>query len=132
MAQNIFEEATRLKLRFQTMRGLITVEDLWDIPLQSSSQPSLNEVAINVDKALEKAGRKNFITKNTKDEILELKMKIVKYIIEVKLEEDKERKRQAEIKARRELLMDVIEEKEIDELKEKPLKDLKKEIKKLK
>lgn len=31
--QNIFEQAVRQKLRFQTVRGLLTVEQLWDLPL---------------------------------------------------------------------------------------------------
>ena len=37
---NIFEQATRAKIRYHSPNGLIGVEDLWDLPLTS-----LNSVA---------------------------------------------------------------------------------------
>jgi hypothetical protein len=33
---NIFEQATRAKIRFSTPVGMLSVEDLWDLPLTST------------------------------------------------------------------------------------------------
>jgi hypothetical protein len=42
---NLFERATRLKLRFSTNKNEITVEDLWELPLQSKTGFDLDNVA---------------------------------------------------------------------------------------
>ena len=126
-----FEEASRLKLRYKSKVGLITTEDLWDLPLQSKINTSLDGIAISIYEDIEATGKKSFVTKNKTDDILELKLDIVRYIIEVKIEQAKDAKAAIENRERKELLMDVIAETEIDELKGKSVKDLKKEIKSL-
>ena len=42
---NIFELATRKALRFGTERGPVTVEQLWQMPLQSKNLFDLDNVA---------------------------------------------------------------------------------------
>ncbi len=42
----MFEEASKLKLRFETTRGLVAVEDLWDIPLIGNNGFSLDILAM--------------------------------------------------------------------------------------
>lgn len=44
----MFQQATRLKLRFSTSQGQLTVEDLWDIPLTSTRNASLDSIAIDL------------------------------------------------------------------------------------
>jgi len=127
----IFAQATRLKLRYKSQIGNLTTEDLWDLPLQRTTGISLDSVAIEIYEELEKAGKKSFVSKNKTNDILELKMDIIKYIINIKLKEKEDATKALENKERKELLMDVIAEKEIDELKNKSVKDLKKEIKSL-
>ena len=127
----IFAQATRLKLRYKSQIGNLTTEDLWDLPLQRTTGISLDSVAIEIYEELEKAGKKSFVSKNKTSDILELKMDIIKYIIDIKLKEKENAIKALENKERKELLMDVIAEKEIDELKNKSVKDLKKEIKSL-
>ena len=51
-----FEKASKLKLRFSTNRGELSIEDLWDLSLES-----LDQIAVAIDKALETAGKKSFI-----------------------------------------------------------------------
>ena len=42
---NIFEYAARSKIRFQSTKGELTVEQLWDVPLRSRDDFNLNAVA---------------------------------------------------------------------------------------
>ena len=128
---NKFEQASRLKLSYASTIGTLTTQDLWDLPLQSNRGASLDQVAINIHEKIEQIGKKSFVSKNTKDKVLELKMDIVKYIIETKLQEAEELKQANENKQQKDLLTNVIAEKEMDELKQTPLKELKKQVKKL-
>ena len=47
---NLFEYATRYDVRFQTVKGVITVGQLWDLPLRSAKQPGfdLDTVAVPI------------------------------------------------------------------------------------
>ena len=47
---NTYREASRAKLRFQSPRGSLSVEDLWDIPLTGPF--SLNEIAVDLHNKL--------------------------------------------------------------------------------
>lgn len=127
----MFEKATREKLRFVTTRGLISTEDLWDLPLESVTNPSLDKVAIELSDQIAKTVAKSFVRANKKDDILDMKLEIVKHIISVKIEEAAQRKLAANNKERKELLLDVLAEKQTDELKQKSAKEIEKEIKKL-
>lgn len=85
---NLFELATRKKFRFESKAGLLSVEDLWDLPLDSRTKASLNEVAINISREL-KAQTESFVAIAKKDTTNEQKLEIVKYVIDVRLEEAK-------------------------------------------
>lgn len=92
---NMFEKATRLKppLRFN-YRGQATVEDLWDIPVSivnGNYTSLLNDIFCELDAIKEQRRGGLFATKTGKDEILDLKLAIVKHIVEVKVSELQER-----------------------------------------
>jgi hypothetical protein len=51
---NLFEKASRLKLRFSSPAGLLTVEDLWDLPLSAQAKvANLDDIAKGLNKTLE-------------------------------------------------------------------------------
>jgi hypothetical protein len=83
---NIFEQATRNKFRFASVRGNITTENLWDLPLESRDGFDLDSVAKAVNSDLKSVTEESFVktTANPIQEILETKLEIVKYIISVK------------------------------------------------
>ena len=70
---NNFEKATRLRLRFETSRGNLNVEDLWRLPLAE-----LDKLAIALNKQLKESSEESFIKAKSKDnKLLELPFAIV-------------------------------------------------------
>lgn len=90
---NIFEAATRAKLRFSTAVGWIGVEDLWDAPLAR-----LDRIAIDLHGAL-KTETISFVDDEVKgDAKAQLAFDVVKWVIDVK---KVERKAALDAKAKR-------------------------------
>jgi hypothetical protein len=85
--KNIFEQATRRKLRFDTRIGQLSAEDLWELPLSSDrNKPNLDEIAIELNRAL-KGTEESFVSSSKKDAVLQLKFDIVKHIIDTRVQE---------------------------------------------
>ena len=87
----LFEQASRLKLRFGSPQGPLTVDDLWDLPLTSrTNRANLDDIARFYSRELKEQETESFVTKPArKDKILVLGFEIVKRVIEVRLEENK-------------------------------------------
>jgi hypothetical protein len=88
---SIFEQASRAQVRFTTPKGSLTVEDLWDLPLTTTRDgaASLDNIAKALSKQIREADTESFVTPATKaDEVLKLKLEIVKHVIAVRLEEN--------------------------------------------
>lgn len=127
MNANIFELATKQKLRFGTNRGQVGVEDLWDLSLEE-----LDKIAGGLDEELKKTSGKSFIRKqNTVDKKVSLKLDVVVSVINTKLEEDEKRKLIADRKAKRNQLLELIAAKENDVLSRKSITALRAEYEKL-
>lgn len=86
---SIFEQASRLKLRFRTPVGLLTMEDLWDLPLTSERRANLNDIAIDLHNSLEGSEISFVDDAKTPDPELQLSFDIVRHIIGVKKTENK-------------------------------------------
>lgn len=85
----LFIEASRLKLRFDTSNnGKMTVEDLWDLPLQSRTRPSLDSIAIALNESIKTYGEQSFVSKSTVPRAVTVAFEIVKYIIETRQKEN--------------------------------------------
>lgn len=130
MANNIFEYATRNKIRFQSTRGELTVEQLWDVPLRSTSDFNLNAVAKAANKAFKDVSEENFVdaTKTVAHERAEITLRLVEYVIHVKLEEEQATKRRADNKLEKEKLLGILAEKQAGKLSELSEKELQKRI----
>lgn len=94
----LFETATRNKMRFP-FRGMISVEDLWDLSLTN-----LDSVFKTLNVEAKKSEEESLLeTKSKENEELSNKIEIVKYIVNIKLEEKKTRenaRKNAEMKQR--------------------------------
>jgi len=115
-AASNFEAASRIKLRFATGRGLVSVEDLWDMPLTGTF--SLNDVAKDLHRLLKDAEETDFVKKATKvNEELQLGFDVVKHVIDVRVAEAEEAKNAAAKRAQKQKLLGLIAEKQDDALK---------------
>ena len=133
--EELFIKASRLKLKFKTVTGNVSVEDLWDLPLESDrlTVATLDDVAIALNKELEasKTGGSFVKLRNVVNKEVELRFEIVKYIISVKLEEAATRKLAADKRALKQKIMGLMEEKKDQALSAKSLEELQAELDKL-
>lgn len=125
---NIFEVATKTGLRFNTPVGNISVEDAWNLPLTSAKGVSLDSVAKSVNKELKTLDEESFVTPstNTGRSTLELKLTILKHIIEVRLEERKSAELKTANQAKKKRILEILSEKQDKALYEKDAAELEK------
>jgi len=130
MTMNIFEYATRNKLRFASSRGDLTVEQLWDVPLRSTDGFNLNAVAKNASKVLKDISEENFVetAKTPAHARLENALEVVKYIIESKLADETAAKKRAENRVEKAKLLEILAEKQDGKLSALSENELKKRI----
>lgn len=127
MTMNIFGKATKEKVRFQTQSGTVTVEDLWDLPLQSkTNKVCLDDIAKQLHKEIKDSEEVSFVSSSSpKNSLLELKFDIVKHIIGVKVEENQKTREAIAQKQQREQILSILAEKESESLKNKSIEELK-------
>lgn len=127
---NLFEVATRNQFRFPSNKGELTVEQLWDLDLKSRNGFDLDSVAKQVNKELKSETEESFVnvTPNPKKKPLEQKLELVKYIIEVKMEDEKKAKERIARKEKREKLMAAIANKQDTALQTASLEELQREL----
>lgn len=125
----MFEKATRLKLRFPSQVGMLSVEDLWDLPLQASRGASLDTIAKTVNKVLKETSEESFVAPVTAQNTeLTLQLDILKYIISVKIEEANVAKTLKERAAKKKHIMAIMADKQDEALKGKSLEELQAEL----
>ncbi|ARB06485.1 hypothetical protein LPEK22_00090 [Escherichia phage LPEK22] len=118
----MFDQATRLKLRFNSNKGLLSVEQVWDLNLNA-----LNELAKDLSRQVKEAAsdEEDFIgVKSAVDSQLQLRFDIVKAIIGVKLKERDESATAAERKANNQVILELIQRKKQQELEGKSVEEL--------
>jgi hypothetical protein len=116
-----FEFAVRNKVRFP-FRGMISVEDLWDLSVES-----LDTVYKALNKQKKQADEESLLeTKTSEDVMLDTQLAIVKYIFETKVAEINARKSEQERKEYNQKIMAIIASKEEQALQDKSIDELKK------
>jgi hypothetical protein len=122
----MFEKAARMKLRFD-YRGQISVEDLWDLPVEV-----LDKVYSGL-RAGQKAFEEESLLKTVSQErsLVDLKIEIVKHIVETKLKETEARKNRAMAKMQKEKIASIIEKKKDEGLASMSVEELQKAMEEL-
>ena len=119
--ENIFEYATRNKVRF-SFRGLISVEDLWDL-----SPTNLDSIYKDLKKQSKQSEEESLLNiKTQEDELLNVQIEIVKYIVSVKLAEKETREKASAKKAQKQKIMSIIAAKQDEALQNSSIDDLQK------
>jgi hypothetical protein len=106
----IFEKATREKFRYPSTKGLLTTEQLWELPLTAKSGFSLDDVAKAVNAELKTVDTESFVATepNPAKANMETKLAVVKHVIAVRLAEDQAAKAAAAKKLEKEKLLAVL------------------------
>ena len=116
---NLFETATRKKFRFP-FKGMISTEDLWDLSVQN-----LDTVFKALNAESKQAKEESLLaTKSAEDTILDMKIAIVKHIVNVKLAEAAEREQAVAKREQKRKLEVLIANKQNAELEGKSLEEL--------
>ncbi len=126
----MFEQATRAKLRFATTNGQLSVEDLWDLPLTSTTnRANLDAIAVGLYAELNSNRNISFVNSNsTGDQTLQLKFDIVKHIIDVRKAENASAVEARARKDQKQRLLELINQKENESLAGKSIDELRKMV----
>lgn len=121
----MFEKATRLKLRFESPKGLLSVEDLWDLPLSSATgKANLDDLARYLHAQVSKQSVSFVETKSAASDADQLRFDILLHIIKTRLDEN-ERKLQAQAKKEQKAkLYDILERKRDAQLENASIEEI--------
>ena len=115
-----FKQATKQKLRFQTNKGLLSTEQLWDLSLED-----LDTLAVSLETEHKQSAKKSFIIKSTeKDKTSKLRFDVVLEILNTKVSEQEAASEAYEIKEHNKKIISLIAEKQDESLKGKSIKQL--------
>ena len=122
---SIFERASKQKIRFGTAKGLLSTEDLWDIPLEGST--SLDAIARDLNSQIKGEEEVSFVqTKSTANATLALKFDIVKSVIASRLKQAESNEKAAATRTHNARIDNLIAKKKDEELENLSLEALEK------
>lgn len=114
------ETAIRRKLRFQTTRGNLTVEDLWDVPLTV-----LDEAYKGLSRQIREAEDDSLLAKRDSGvEEASLKRDLVKHVVEVRQTETAEKQARAARRSQAARVRELIAQKQDEALTGKSTEEL--------
>lgn len=120
MSASTFETATRRKLRFQTTRGNLTVEDLWDVPLTV-----LDEAYKGLSRQIREAEDDSLLAKRDSGvEEAAIKRDLVKHVVEVRQAEATEKRNREARRAQAARVRELIAQKQDEALSGKSTEEL--------
>lgn len=118
-ANKMFEVAVRNKFRFP-FKGVISVEDLWDLSVQQ-----LDGIFKTLKSQEKKAQEESLLdTRTPEDEALKTKIDIIRYIVTVKLDEAKQAEHAKENRDQKQKILGILAEKQDADLRSKTPEEL--------
>jgi tryptophanase len=121
---NIFEVAVRSKMRFP-FKGLISVEDLWDLSLAN-----LDSIFKTLNSELKQVQEESLLeVKTEQNKELDVKIEIIKYIVKVRQEENQLKLKAKEQKEQKQKIMEILSTKQDNALQNKSIEELEEMLK---
>lgn len=115
---DIYKQANRLGLRFNTNRGVLATEQLFQLSLSD-----LDALAVSLE--VSQAGKKSFIRETSQgDEIAKLKFDVALDVLNTIMKEQKDAREMLQNKRKNEKILALIAEKKDGALKEKTVEEL--------
>lgn len=119
--EKMFELATRNKMRF-SFKGLISVEDLWDL-----SAENLDIIFKALNSKVKQSKEESLLnTKSQEDKLLDTQIEIIKYIVNVKLEEEQLKLQTKQQKEQKQKILSILSAKQDEDLQNKSVDELQK------
>lgn len=120
MEKNLFEVATRQKYRFSTKKGVVGVEDLWDLPLDY-----LDDIYKTLSKEFDESKSGSLLTESAEGNAeLHNKMEIIRHIVNTRMQEAKDNEEKAFAYQKRQKILYILAEKQDDDLRGKSIEEL--------
>lgn len=126
-ASQMFEQASRMKLRFGTPRGPVSTEDLWDLPLTSTTgRVNLDAIGMKLFREIRDSdGMVSLVEPGTQPNAeLLLAFEIVKHVIAVRVRERDELKAASDRREKKNRILELIARKQDEELGQKSVDEL--------
>lgn len=121
--ENLFEMATRSKLRFSSTKGELSVEDLWDL-----SDKDLDVVYKNLKDQEVKSSEESLLDDANVDPKLTAAIGIVKYIFTTKRNERLEAKELIDKKRNQQLYIDALSRRKLKDIDNMSVEELEAKI----
>lgn len=125
---NIFEFASRAKLRFDTPKGGLSAEDLWDLPLTATAgKANLDDIARGLFRDLKSTAEEvSFVqpTSSQANESKQVAFEVVKHVISVRVKERDDAQQAAERREKKQAILQLIDKKKNLELEGKSVDEL--------
>ena len=110
-ARNLFLLAAVEQLRFTTPKGLLATEDLFKLPLQSTTgKLDLDSIAIGINRELKEVGEESFVANrpNPRRTELQLQLDVVKEVIAYIQAENARKRAEADVASQREAIKEAL------------------------
>ncbi len=131
--KNMLLIALSTGMRFPSVRGLVTTEDLFSMPLTATNGFSLDAVAKSVNGSLKALGEESFVEQGDSAQRAELTnmLDVVKLVIEFRQEQNALVNARREKRARRQKLLKALENHENTDLAAMSKEDILKQLEEL-
>lgn len=128
---DIYKFAAQNRLRFSSVRGDLTAEQLFQLPLRSGTGFDLDTVARAINAGLKEMTEESFVedtAANPQKEALRVGLEVVKDVIATKQAENRATRTRMENAAQRKKILDAISAKKDEKLTQSTIEDLEKQL----